>query len=48
MPLRNKRNSDLLYIDQYIPKESKVRQKNVAKPWIDYKKVYDYPTNLDI
>ena len=30
-----------LYIDQHIINESKVRQKNLAKAWIDYKKAYD-------
>ena len=32
---------ELLYIDQYIVKESKTRQKNLAMAWIDYKKAFD-------
>ena len=32
---------ELLYIDQYILKQSKMRQKNLAMAWIDYKKAYD-------
>ena len=32
---------ELLYIDQHILKESKMRWKNLAMVWINYKKVYD-------
>ena len=32
---------DLLYIDQYILKEVKNKQKNIAMAWIDYRKAYD-------
>ena len=32
---------ELLYIDQYIPMESKMSQKNLANAWIDYRKAYD-------
>ena len=32
---------ELLYIDQYILNKSKMRQKNLAVAWIDYKKAYD-------
>ena len=31
----------LLYIDQYILNESKMRRKNIAMAWVDYKKSYD-------
>ena len=30
---------ELLYLDQHIRHESKTRQKNLAKAWIDHKKV---------
>ena len=32
---------ELLYIDQHILNESKTRQKNLAKAWIDNKEAYD-------
>ena len=31
---------DLLYIDQHILQENKMRRKNIAITWIDYKKAY--------
>ena len=31
----------LLYIDQHILKESKMRRKNLAMAWSNYKKAYD-------
>ena len=33
--------AELLYIDQHILNESKIRRKNLAMAWIDYKKAYD-------
>ena len=35
------RTAELLYIDQHILNKSKTRWKNLAMPWIDYKKAYD-------
>ena len=32
---------ELLYIDQHIYKESKLRRKNLVMAWIDYKKAHD-------
>ena len=32
---------ELLYIDKHILNESKTKQKNLSKAWIDYKKAYD-------
>ena len=32
---------ELLYIDQYILNESKMRRKNLAMTWINYKKAND-------
>ena len=32
---------ELLYIDQHILDESKTRRKNLAMPWIEFKKAYD-------
>ena len=32
---------DLLFIDKMILKEVKTRKKNLATPWIDYKKAFD-------
>ena len=32
---------ELLYIAQHIVNESKMRRKNLAMAWIDYKKTYD-------
>ena len=32
---------DLLYIYQHILKEVKIRHKNIAMAWIDYRKAYD-------
>ena len=32
---------ELLYIDQHILNESKMRRENLVMAWIDYKKVYD-------
>lgn len=34
--------NDQLYMDERISKESKVRCKNLAMGWIDYKKAYGY------
>ena len=36
-----RRTGDLLYTDWHILKESKMRWKNLAIAWIDYKNVYD-------
>ena len=36
-----RRTDDLLYMDQHIHKESKVKQKKAAIAWIDYKMAYD-------
>ena len=33
--------AELLYIDRHILNESKIRWKNLAMAWIDYKKAYD-------
>ena len=33
--------AELLYINQHILDESKIRRKNLAMAWIDYKKAYD-------
>ena len=33
--------AELLYRDQHILNESKIRRKNLAMAWIDYKKAYD-------
>ena len=33
--------AELLYIDQHILNESKIRRINLAMTWIDYKKAYD-------
>ena len=33
--------NDLLYIDRAVIKDVKSRNKNLAMPWIDYKKAYD-------
>ena len=33
--------AELLYIDQHILNESKIRRKNLAMAWVDYKKAYD-------
>ena len=39
---------ELLYIDQHILNESKMRWKNLAMAWIVYKKTYDMvPPKLD-
>ena len=38
---RTRDRKELLYIDQHILNESKLRQKNLAIAWIDYKKAYD-------
>ena len=32
--------AELLYTDQHIPNESKIRRKNLAMAWVDYKKAY--------
>ena len=32
---------ELLYIDQHVLNKSKIRRKNLATAWIDYKKAYD-------
>ena len=32
---------DLLYIDQFITKESKTRRENVTTAWIDNQKAFD-------
>ena len=37
---------NLLYINQYLFKESKTKQKNVSMAWIDYKKIYDIVTQI--
>ena len=36
-----RKTGELLYIDKHFLKESNMRWKNLAKVWIDYKKVYD-------
>ena len=33
--------AELLYLDEHILSESKIRRKNLAMAWIDYKKAYD-------
>ena len=38
---RSRGTAELLYIDQHILNESKIRRKNLAMAWIDYKKAYD-------
>ena len=38
---RSSGTAELLYIDQYILNESKIRRKNLAMAWIDYKRAYD-------
>ena len=36
-----KETDDLLFIDKMILREVRMRKKNLAVPWIDYKKAYD-------
>ena len=38
---RTRETGDLLYIDQHVLKEAKVRQKNVTTGWINPKMTYD-------
>ena len=38
--------NDLLYIDRAVIKDVKSRNKNLAMPWIDYKKAYDMVKHL--
>ena len=37
----SKTTAELPYIDQHILNETKIRRKNLAMVWIDYKKLYD-------
>ena len=37
----NRSTGELLYIDQHVLNESKMKWKNLALAWIDYKKEYD-------
>ena len=37
----SRRTNDLLYIDRVVIKEAKSTNKNLAMPWIHYKKAYD-------
>ena len=38
---RSRGTNDLLYIDRAIIREVKLRKKNLAIAWIDYRKAYD-------
>ena len=38
---KSRRTNDLLFIDQMIIKEVKIRKRHLSMAWIDYKKAYD-------
>ena len=43
---RSRGTNDLLHNDRAVIREAKSRKKNLAMPWIDYKKAYDMVPHL--
>ena len=42
---KSRGTNDLLFIDEMIMREVKMRKRNLSVAWIDYKKVYDMPNS---